>query len=93
MKWLIPVLFALCGCFKDPTPIVEDNRSPKAKEFNVQFLFEHEGCRLYRFSDDSMHYYASCSCSSTTSKEVCTSNGEGGQNCSLEVINIGRKER
>ena len=85
MKKALFVLLLLAGCFKDATPMAEDNRSPKAKEFNVQFLFEHEGCRLYRFSDDTMHYFASCGCSATASHEVCVSDGNGGQNCSLEV--------
>lgn len=92
MRYLvIAALLALCGCFKDPTPMMEDNRSPKAKEFNVQFLFEYEGCRIYRFSDDSIHYYSSCN-SSTMSTNVCTSDGNGGQTCSLEVTPTGRKK-
>jgi len=90
-KYLL--LLLLAGCFTEATPMTEENRSPKAQEFGVQFLFEYEGCRLYRFGDGgAVHYYANCGSSTTTSTEVCVADGNGGQNCSLETTSTGKRK-
>lgn len=84
MTWLLGfVVLALAGC---------DNRAEKTvqtsnENFQVEQLFEHEGCRVYRFVDGGRtRYFVSCqgrtmrserhtcgkSCSYTTQEEIQT---------------------
>jgi len=44
----------LFGCQKEATETVSKG------EFNVEFLFEHDGCRMYRFKDSRYIYWSDC---------------------------------
>lgn len=53
---MIVALLFLAGCGPDP-------RLPGQSAtdyYNVVFLFETDGCRLYRFHDGYYRYFASC---------------------------------
>lgn len=64
MKPLILALFLL-GC--DPTPAQTSSTSSNTA-IRVDLLFEHDGCRAYRFSaDKQFHYYVRCKDSTLTS--------------------------
>ena len=63
MKKIIPFLcvFSLIGC----TVISEkplSTQSPKNNvTYKVEYLFEHDGCKVYRFRDDFNYvYFTSC---------------------------------
>lgn len=54
---LAAVTLALSGCARDP---VEISRTDNP-EIVVHKLFEHEGCKMYRFEDaGSKVYYSDC---------------------------------
>jgi hypothetical protein len=55
--WLFLLLGAALGCEKSPVSQSSSNNPNIA----VDFLFEHEGCKLYRFYDGGRAiYYANC---------------------------------
>lgn len=57
MKTLAALLLAsvaLAACQKAP------EQSAHKGEFNVETLFTHEGCTVYRFEDDRTVYYTDC---------------------------------
>lgn len=66
---LVTVLTS-CGGYPDQVPessVVTNNNYP------VHFLFEHEGCKVYRFSDGTRDvYYTNCNGSTSwqTTKQV-----------------------
>lgn len=47
---------SLLGCER---PALE-KKSTNNVNFNVELLFEHEGCRVYRFSDGDTKYFVNC---------------------------------
>ena len=54
---IITFLIALVGCQDNPVSTSTTNNS----KIGVDFLFEHEGCRVYRFYDGGGPvYYANC---------------------------------
>jgi hypothetical protein len=53
------------GCENDPIKTEPTTN----KNIRVDFLFEHEGCRVYRFVDSETVYYANCGSQSQTSWE------------------------
>lgn len=51
------VLAAISGCNKEA-----EKSTPVGREFVVDFLFEFEGCRVYRFGDGGyLRYFTNCS--------------------------------
>lgn len=52
----IVLLLLLTGCYKDPIATVHSNN----KAFNIELLFENDGCKVYRFLDSSYVYYVVC---------------------------------
>jgi hypothetical protein len=51
------VATVLCGCTKKAESVSYVN-----KEFEVEKLFEHDGCKVYRFYDGGwQRYYTNCS--------------------------------
>jgi hypothetical protein len=97
MKKIILVcsfLFFTLSCVKDATQLIEDNRSPQAKEFDVGFLLEHEGCRLYRFFDAGYyHYYAKCHGSSEVSSQRSSTDADGNTATWTERTSTGNIEK
>lgn len=53
MKLLLPLLFLLSGCAKDPVSTERTTNSDIA----VELLFEHEGVKVYRFIDGGRFVY------------------------------------
>jgi hypothetical protein len=70
------LLFAiLCACAKDPIRTNSTNNPDIA----VSLLFEHDGCKVYRFVDEGTYrYFTNCK-GSTSWEESC------GKNCTKEV--------
>lgn len=80
----LTALLALCvgvaGCNADPV-----STSPSSNPaVNVELLFEHEGCRVFRFVDGGSHrYYVRCESGSATALNSHTESC--GKNCRRTV--------
>lgn len=73
MKYLIiAVMLFLAGCQKPAS------ESKSSGNFNVETLFTHDGCTVYRFQDDRTVYFTNCT-GATQYQENC------GKNCSRTV--------
>ena len=61
-KLILPLLFlvlaiAATSCAKKSKAA----ERTEAEKYSVQFLFEHQGCRVYKFADLTLwHYYTDC---------------------------------
>jgi hypothetical protein len=53
---LLPLLLVSTACVAEPLATAPTNNS----SIDVDFLFEHDGCRVYRFRDVGYHYFARC---------------------------------
>jgi hypothetical protein len=54
---LVAALFVgTVGCFASPVAVNSTNNP----NIDVELLFEHDGCKVYRFNDHSYHYFARC---------------------------------
>lgn len=54
---ILLLVFIVAGCGVDPVR-TEKTNNPSA---SVDFLFEHDGCRVYRFEDAwRYHYFSDC---------------------------------
>ena len=77
MKYLLmlSVLF-LMSCGTDPV----NTKATNNPDVNVSLLFEHDGCKVFRFWDRTYHYYVVCSKANaqTLSQESC------GKNCTRD---------
>jgi len=56
MKILVMALLFFAGCSKEGIEKMQTNNS----EIEVTLLFEHDGCRVYRFFDDGRKYFTNC---------------------------------
>lgn len=61
-KWWMLACLVLLGCQGRPIASTQ-TANP---EYAIDFLFEHEGCRIYRFFDG--HYVYFTNCGGTTSQ-------------------------
>lgn len=52
--FLIAIIFTSCVKKAEKKMITSNNN------FHVELLFEHEGCKVYRFLDDGYKYYTTC---------------------------------
>jgi hypothetical protein len=78
MRWIIviAVATALTGCSK---PAEESRTAGAAGVFEVERLFTHDGCSVYRFWDaGTQRYFTNCS-GDTAWRESC------GKNCTRDV--------
>ena len=79
MKYILTLLavLALTACQKDP------ESSKHVGGFQVQKLFEVDGCTVYRFHDDRTVYFTKCDGirSNTSYTESC------GKNCTRTITN------
>lgn len=57
----IVLSFLLFGCVADSQEAVQTGN------FVVEYLFEHEGCKMYRFRDGGMRYIYYSNCTGKTS--------------------------
>lgn len=55
-----------------PTPLKVE---PLKNGYSVSMLFDYEGCKVYRFSDDGWRYFVRCGSTVTTFKEDHTAHG------------------
>lgn len=75
MKYLFLILF-LGGCTKPPLQITQTDNA----EFQAEFLFKHDGCKIYRFHDAGYsHYFTNCTSVTSTRDEAC------GKGCTRHV--------
>lgn len=61
MKYLIPIFFLvlLASCYTQKPVSAEPPRNNTT--YNVEYLFEYEGCRVYRFWDRGNYiYFTNC---------------------------------
>ena len=49
-------LILFTSCKREPTEVVETNNN----SFNVELLFEVDGCKVYRFWDGGYKYFTTC---------------------------------
>ena len=63
MRSLLPLflLVVSSGCFvAQPVPVRQD-LADNNKDYKVDYLFEHEGCKVYRFYDRGNYvYFTNC---------------------------------
>lgn len=64
------VCVVLAGCAKAGQP-VDVQGAVAGTDYEVAFLFERDGCRVYRFKDERSHYFTTCGEAVTTWKEGC----------------------
>lgn len=80
MKYLLITIFSisLLGCKEDAQTITQNGN------FKVEFLFEHDGCRMYRFKDVRTVYWSDCR--GKIQSDYTTSNGKTSQTHYEETI-------
>lgn len=83
MKQLIIIAFLLVlfGCIKES----QSKSTPSNTAFEIELLFEHDGCKVYRFYDGRYVYYTDCR--GTTQQEYKS----GKSTYYDDVTNSGRK--
>jgi hypothetical protein len=50
------LVLACAGCMTEPIATAPTNNA----QIQVDLLFEHEGCRVFRFRDIGYHYFVKC---------------------------------
>ncbi|MFC0771409.1 DUF4884 domain-containing protein [Terrimonas alba] len=63
MNRILPVilLFLASGCVTQTRIPLREGKSQNNKTYNVDYLFEHEGCKVYRFYDRGNYvYFTNC---------------------------------
>ena len=66
---IVSVMATSCSIWRPIHKRAAHNNNP----YNVSFLFEHEGCKVYRFTDDSKSvYFTNCSGNTSTPKSDST---------------------
>lgn len=57
MRYIFLLLF-LCSCYAQGTKVELD---PQVEDLRLVLLFEHDGCKVYRFNDGLREvYYSDC---------------------------------
>lgn len=70
---VVALVAMLAGCERHPQETAETSNA----EFHVELLFEHDGCRVYRFWDGGNRYYTHCpGGQSRTDWDIRHSNGK-----------------
>ena len=78
MRFLVlPLALASAGCFAQPLATMPTNNA----EIQVDLLFEHDGCRIYRFRDINYHYFAKCNGVGPNASILPDKCGKSGQEC------------
>lgn len=69
---MVAVAFSLSGCGKDPVATSSTNNP----NVSVSLMFEHDGCKVYRFVDDGRYvYYSNCRGTTQSFKEETCGKG------------------
>ena len=74
---LFIVTLACAGCLAAPL-----ETAPTANPaIQVDLLFEHDGCRVYRFMDGGYHYFARCQGAGQAATVLPDRCGKSGREC------------
>lgn len=65
---MLTAILILCGCGRDGR---KTETQDQADNFNVEYLFTKDGCKMYRFSDFNMVYLMTCKNTSTQYETTC----------------------
>lgn len=71
------------SCVNDAKESVQDG------DFKIEFLFEHDGCKVYRFKDGGRYIYWS-DCSGRMSSDYTQSNGKSTRTVRMESFTNNR---
>jgi hypothetical protein len=74
---LFIAVVATTGCLTEPLATVPTNNAG----IQVDLLFEHDGCRVYRFRDISYHYFAKCDGAGPNASILPDQCGKSGHEC------------
>lgn len=62
---IVLIAFIVSSCAKDPVSVSRTSNP----DVPIALMFEHDGCKVYRFTDDgNHHYFAKCDNSSSISE-------------------------
>ncbi len=73
----IASIATLTGCVTQPIATTPTNNA----EIEVDLLFEHDGCRVYRFRDMGYHYFAHCEGPGRNASVLPDRCGKSGREC------------
>jgi len=81
--YVLLAVVLLSGCFKDQDPkeIIQNGN------FTVEFLFEQNGCKMYRFKDGGRYIYWS-DCQGKVQSDYTTQSGSGKTTISHHVESV-----
>jgi hypothetical protein len=77
MRILFVCLLACAGCMADPIATAPTNNA----QIQVDLLFEHEGCRVFRFRDIGYHYFVKCDAAGPNASVLPDKCGKSQQEC------------
>lgn len=69
MRYIILILIFITACEKPAKETTQDGN------FTIEFLFEKDGCKMYRFSDGGRNIYWA-NCEGKVNADYSTSNGK-----------------
>jgi hypothetical protein len=76
------VLFSLLSC-RTSVPITQQ-KAENNRTYDIDYLFEHDGCKVYRFRDNGEYvYFTNCT------GQVSTSRGDSSK---TQTVNLVKKE-
>jgi len=76
---VITIIATITGCKGDAKSSVQDG------DFKIEFLFEKDGCKMYRFKDNGRYIYWS-NCSGRAEYSYYQSAGKGGYYVTVQQI-------
>ena len=82
---LIILVLVTVSCKKDPQSTVQKGN------FIVEYLFENDGCKAYRFKDGKRYIYYT-DCSGRTEYQYQVSNGKSSTTVRVESSSTGKKK-
>lgn len=82
---LIIAMFLLVACNKEAQQEVQSSNS----EIKLELLFEHEGCKVYRFNDGGRNIYWS-DCRGNMQSSYYQSSGKTGHTVYQQSLSAGR---
>lgn len=79
------VLITLSSCEKDPKETTQNGN------FIIEFLFEQNGCKMYRFEDGGRNVYW-CDCQGKVNSDYTTTSGKSTTTHHIESITCNNKQ-
>jgi hypothetical protein len=74
---LFITLLASTGCMAEPIATAPTNNA----SIQVDLLFQHDGCNVYRFRDVTYHYFVKCNAMGPNASILPDKCGKSGQEC------------